>query len=184
MRSYPAGSLSVPRRGQGFSAWRLGLSGLGLGFFLGFISAYLLTQRKPIEFTIDYSTPEVSLSAEDKLPPSNPTRQDLPELWSVSGEISVRIPAPQAFIKTPLIVEGLARTFENNVQLRLSDSSGKELTHTFTEAHAPDLGLHGPYRVELRFDLPTTTTGVLEVFELSAENGQEINKVTVPVRFK
>lgn len=135
--------------------------------------ANVLSARKPVELVI--STP----------PPSTPSDVvEAPEVWSDSSNISVRIPQPNAIVRSPLIVEGLERTFEQNVVLRLRDGKGNELAKISTTGTAPDLGIHGPYRAQLSFDKPKTRSGTLEVFQGSPKDGSEIDKVTIPLRFE
>lgn len=107
-----------------------------------------------------------------------------PEVWSDGGNISVRTPQPNAVVKSPLVVEGMQRTFEQNVVIRLRDGKDNELVRTAVTGTAPEIGIHGPYRAELVFDKPSTRTGTLEVFQISAKDGSEIDKVTMPVRFE
>lgn len=140
----------------------------------GVIIDQMLAARKPIELIVSAPSQDV---------PENLGEEAPPEVWSESGNISVRTPEPNALVKSPLIVEGMERTFEQNVVLRLRDGKGVELVKTVTTGTAPDLGIHGPYRAELVFEKPKTKTGTLEVFQGSPKDGSEIDKVTVPVRF-
>ncbi|KKU71749.1 MAG: Lipoprotein LpqB, GerMN domain protein [Parcubacteria group bacterium GW2011_GWA2_47_26] len=138
--------------------------------------------RKPIELVVTTVQPNQNPSA--AIVNTDLEAQAPPEIWSEGENISVRMPQPDSLVTSPLIVEGLARTFESDVVLRLKDDKGEELVKTFTTANAPDAGLYGPYRAELIFEKPRARAGTLEVFELSAKDGSEINKVTVPVRFE
>lgn len=144
-----------------------------LGFVGGFIVATGFSVREPIQLEI--STPP---------PPETITGETEDEIWSESGNISVRTPKPDASVSSPLIVEGLERTFEQNVVVRLKDAGERELAKVAVTGTAPDLGIHGPYRAELAFDRPRTREGTLEVFQESPKDGSEIDKVTVPVRFE
>jgi hypothetical protein len=77
-------------------------------------------------------------------------------------------------------VSGLARTFEANVQIRILDADGTAIVETFTTAQeaAPALS---PFTQEVEFAVDTTQPGCIEVFEVSAADGSEINIVQVPV---
>ena len=144
------------------------------GVVAGVVIDQMLTVRKPIGLIVSAPRQEVPEENGESAPP---------EVWSESGNISVQTPQPNALVKSPLIVSGMERTFEQNVVLRLRDGKGVELIKTFTTGTAPDLGIHGPYRAELKFETPKTKTGTLEVFQGSAKDGSEIDKVIIPVRF-
>ena len=79
-------------------------------------------------------------------------------------------------------ISGTARTFENNVLYRLVFDSVLTLASGFTTADAREIGTFGPFSVNVEFSTDYGGDGVLEVFEESAENGEEINKVRVPVK--
>lgn len=146
---------------------------LVLGFVGGFVTATAWSVRQPVELII--STPS---------PPETVAATSGEEVWSESGNISVRTPRPSTVVVSPLVVEGLERTFEQNVVIRLKDGKDNELAKVATTGTAPDVGLHGPYRAELTFAQSKTRSGTLEVFQNSSKDGSEIDKVTVPVRFE
>lgn len=102
----------------------------------------------------------------------------------VPGNIIVSEPRAGARISRPLIVRGEARTFESTVNLRLKDASGTELLETFTTAASAEIGQYGPFTAEFDYPVPSTATGVLEVFQYSAADGTEIDRVTIPVVFQ
>lgn len=144
-----------------------------LGFVGGFVVATALSVRKPIQLEI--STPPLPETIEER-------GED--EIWSESKNISVRTPKLNEKVESPLIVEGLERTFEQNVIVRLKDAGDRELAKVAVTGTAPDLGIYGSYRAELIFEKPRTRAGTLEVFQNSAKDGNEIDKVVVPVRFE
>ena len=71
--------------------------------------------------------------------------------------------------------------FENTVHFRLLDSTGAEIAEGFATAESRDVGQFGPFRGELNFLSETDQQGTLEVFWLSAEDGSEVDKLTIPV---
>jgi hypothetical protein len=97
--------------------------------------------------------------------------------------ITLEQPTEGAEIGLPLFISGQARVFENNLNYRLKDSDGTVLAQGFTTANAPDVGLFGPYRVEVSYPQPKGTTGTVEVFSHSAKDGAEINLSKVSVTF-
>lgn len=174
MRTYSSHSSFQPagKRGKSF---RWLIIGLVFGFVGGVATATGVIIRKPVEFVI--SMPRQDFPAEDL------SGSAQPEVWSDSGNVSVRTPRANTAVVSPLIVEGMERTFEQNVVLRLSDGKGVEMVKVAVTGTAPDAGIHGPYRAELKFEKPKTKTGTLEVFQGSAKDGSEIDKVTIPLRF-
>lgn len=84
-----------------------------------------------------------------------------------------------------LFVSGIANTYEATVNFKLYDDNGVLVVEDFTTADMPDMGIAGPFRKVIAFAMPTPNviTGYLEVFEYSARDGSQINKVTVPVSF-
>lgn len=104
---------------------------------------------------------------------------------SVSAEGNIRIYSPVSGVPLvlPLIVTGEARVFENTVEWRLRDEDGSELTRGFVTAQAPEVGVFGPFIIRASYPEPQGKKGTIEVFATSAENGAEIDKVTIPVSF-
>lgn len=98
--------------------------------------------------------------------------------------IIVSQPANQAEIGLPVIIKGEARVFENTFSYRIKDAQGKILMENHAMANAPDTGLYGPFEISANYPQPETANGTIEVFEYSAKDGSEINKVTIPVVFK
>lgn len=99
-----------------------------------------------------------------------------------TGAIRVESPKPGATLSpNSFVIRGSARTFENTVLYRLVLDSIVAVASGFTTADAPDVGKFGPFSVKVEFTSDFSGTGVLEVFEESAENGEEINKVRIPV---
>ncbi len=176
MRAYSSNSFKPPKRGGG-KPWAWILFVFIAGVVLGIIIDQRLSARKPIELIVSAPFQEVPQESEYDKSSS--------EIWSDSGNISVRSPQPNGLVASPLIVEGMERTFEQNVVLRLRDGNGNELVKLSTTGTAPDVGIHGLYRAELIFEQSKTKTktGTLEVFQSSAKDGSEIDKVTIQVRF-
>lgn len=139
--------------------------------------ATVVSVKKPIELVVSMP-PAQDFSAEYL------SGQDMPEVWSDSKNVSVRVPVSNALVKSPLVVEGLERTFEQNVVIRLKDGEGLELVKIAVTGSAPDVGIYGPYHGELKFETPATKTGTLEVFQGSPKDGSEIDKVIIPIRFE
>lgn len=99
-----------------------------------------------------------------------------------SQNIEVLSPRSGDRVKSGFAVKGNARVFENIVSIRLSDSEGNVLIETSAYANAPDVGKFGPFEKMLNFQT-SANEGILEVYQSSAKDGSEIDKVTVPVLF-
>jgi len=78
------------------------------------------------------------------------------------------------------VVRGTANVFEANVSIRLLDAGDNVLFEGFTTATC-GTGCRGDYSRMISFDIDQQQPGTIEVFEVSAEDGSEINKVIVPV---
>jgi peptidoglycan hydrolase-like protein with peptidoglycan-binding domain len=95
--------------------------------------------------------------------------------------IGIRQPRPIDIVGDPIVVCGIAGAFEATFQARVRDANGNAfVTRTITAGSGTGLS-------EVHFQLPTgvppTPLGSVEIFEISASDGSEINKVTIPVVF-
>lgn len=102
---------------------------------------------------------------------------------AASRNIEVLSPRGGDSVKSGFAVKGNARVFENVVSIRLSDSDGYILVQTTAYANAPDVGQFGPFEKILNFQT-NSSMGTLEVYQASAKDGSEIDKVSVPLLFK
>ncbi|HEX7152335.1 MAG TPA: Gmad2 immunoglobulin-like domain-containing protein [Thermoanaerobaculia bacterium] len=75
-------------------------------------------------------------------------------------------------IANPVVITGRARTFENNVVVRVRDARGKLLTETFTTANG-DMGNHNPYRASVWLTRHPGNAITVEALEYSAKDGSE-----------
>ncbi len=97
--------------------------------------------------------------------------------------IQVKVPQNNSAITNPVLIIGKANVFEANVRIRIKDNSGNILADTFATAEGAYDKLY-PFKSEINYNTPTTEAGVIEVFEESAKDGNEINKVVIPVIFE
>ena len=115
-------------------------------------------------------------SAQQNVCQPNPSSVD-----AADPDIIVSSPTAGASVSSPLTVTGQARTFEQTVQLALFDAAGNEIASSFTTATAPDIGVLGPFTGAVSFSVTASTAACLWVFEDSAETGEPINVVQVPL---
>ncbi|MEQ8199913.1 MAG: Gmad2 immunoglobulin-like domain-containing protein [Syntrophomonadaceae bacterium] len=99
-----------------------------------------------------------------------------PAIWVTS-------PVKDQVITSPVKISGSARVFEATVSFRLRDSSGMVIAqgHTMASEGAPG---RGDYSAELAFTASGPSQGQIEVFEASAKDGSDINKVIIPVQWQ
>lgn len=96
--------------------------------------------------------------------------------------ITVHHPQPHDIVDDPVRICGVGTGFEGTIQVRIRDAQGVELAQSHIQAGGT--GIWGNFHAT--FDLggiPATAPGILEVFEQSARDGSEINKVVVPIVF-
>jgi hypothetical protein len=81
-------------------------------------------------------------------------------------------------VANPLIITGRARTFENNVALRVRDEKGDLIAEGFTTATG-EMGTHSPFRGTLWLTRDPGDRIVVEALAYSAKDGSEQSLVTV-----
>lgn len=97
-------------------------------------------------------------------------------------------PHADAKVGREFSITGIARTFENNILVRVVNAeTGILYFRNFTTSNAPDVGRYGEYEFKVALKDTTLQDGTalrIEVFEESAKDGSEINKVAVSVLFE
>lgn len=98
-----------------------------------------------------------------------------PVIWVTS-------PQPGQTITSPLQIHGSARVFEATVSARIIDDAGIELAKGYAIASegAPS---RGDFVLSLPFTPSAASSGKVEVFWDSPKDGQELDKVVVPVKW-
>ncbi len=119
-------------------------------------------------------TPTATATAEP-----TPTASATPVWTDPTQAIEVFSPLADGLYHSPIVVNGFSRTFEGNVNLRLTDKDGQVLAERNTLGGSVDgFDFFDSY---LRFTVSTPISATLDVFETSAMDGSEINKVQIPV---
>jgi len=116
--------------------------------------------------------------------PGSRTDDTIPVVAS-SKNITVSYPKPNGTIGEIFKVAGRARVFENQLNIRIV-ASGKNIYETGVMAMAEDVGQFGGFEKEINLynlGLEESQNIFLEVFDYSAKDGSEIDKVSVPLKF-
>jgi germination protein M len=98
-------------------------------------------------------------------------------------QILVDSPTPGAEVSSPLRVTGSANTFEATFFLKVVDSSGKTLVDRFFTATSGS-GTRGTFDATLQFAIERPGPATLIAYERSAENGEPIHVVRIPIRLE
>lgn len=94
--------------------------------------------------------------------------------------ISVTSPCSGQVVASPVTITGDANVFEANVSFRILDENGTAIATGFTTAEC-GTGCWGAYRDEVKFKIDHEQPGTVEVFESSAKDGSDVNKISIPV---
>lgn len=97
-------------------------------------------------------------------------------------QISIRHPRAHDIVDDPIEVAGVGTGFEGTLQARVRDSAGNELAQQHFQAGGTGIWGNFFFRIDVP-GIPANPHGTFEVFEISAENGNEINKQVVRIAF-
>jgi nucleoid-associated protein YgaU len=95
-------------------------------------------------------------------------------------EISVRHPRPHDLVDDPVEIAGVGTGFEGTLQARLRNHAGAEIAQRHFNAGGTGIWGNFFFRIDVP-SVPSRPRGTLEVFEISAEDGTEINKRVIPI---
>jgi len=86
-----------------------------------------------------------------------------------------------AIASNPVVIRGRARTFENNVVLRIRDERGETLAEDFATS-AGEIGHHNPFTAEVWLTRDPGRQITVQAFEYSAKDGsvQSLDSRTLP----
>jgi germination protein M len=107
------------------------------------------------------------------------TRTDLDHY---APPILVAEPQPGDAVASPVRVHGNADTFEATFQVEVVDGAGEVVAHRTVTATSGS-GERGSFDVEIPFTGAKPGDGKIVAYEASAENGQRIHVVEIPVVF-
>jgi hypothetical protein len=141
---------------------------------------YTLTQFESVDeviFTLDGQPVGEFFSGEGIVIDDPMTRDDWADLLPA---ILVQGPIVGQRVTSPITVTGSANVFEATVSISVFDAAGNEIVRTFTTATC-GTGCRGDYSEAVRYEVDGTQAGIVRVYESSAENGEPINVVEIPV---
>jgi nucleoid-associated protein YgaU len=96
------------------------------------------------------------------------------------SNISVRHPRQNDIVDDPVEVAGVGTGFEGTLVARLRNAAGQEIAQQSFEAGGTGIWGNFFFRIDVP-GVPNRPRGTLEVFEISAKDGSEINKRVIPV---
>ena len=99
------------------------------------------------------------------------------------GNIFVVSPIEAEVIGNPVVIKGEARVFENQFNWRIKDEDGSLLGEGAATSDAKEVGEYGDFEIVATYDKPKGNKGTLEIFDLSAKDGKEIDKVEIGITF-
>ena len=103
-------------------------------------------------------------------------------IWSTGLNVRVTKPEPGTSVRSPIVVEGSASTFEAVVQVELLGADGSVLSQVTTRANPPDVGRHGPFQATLQVPTAATTRpATVRVYWSSPRDGSPTDEVRIPV---
>jgi nucleoid-associated protein YgaU len=96
-------------------------------------------------------------------------------------QITVRHPRPHDIVEDPVEIAGIGTAFEGTLQARLRNQSGGEIAQRFFQAGANGIFASFFFKFDVPTGVPARPRGTLEIFEISAKDGAEINKRVIPI---
>lgn len=129
-----------------------------------------------VDFRLD-GDPVEAFSGEGIVLEEPQTRADYEDLLPA---ITVEGPVIGQRVSSPVTASGTANVFEATVSIRILDEAGDTIAEEFTTATC-GTGCRGDYSTRVSYHVDHDQPGTVMVFESSAENGQPINVVKIPV---
>lgn len=102
---------------------------------------------------------------------------------SAHGAITLRTPAVNAKVTSPVTISGDASVFEANVQWRITDTGGRVIAAGFTTASQGAPG-RGAYSIDATYTVTTDTLAFIEVYSRSPKDGTIDESVRIPVTLR
>lgn len=101
-----------------------------------------------------------------------------------TANIIVNFPEKDQIIGQHLVIKGKARVFENQFNWVIKNAENNEEILTGTAyASAEDMGLYGPYEIDIILTDSVPEKILAEVFDYSAKDGAKQDLVSIPLTF-
>ncbi|MCK4891647.1 MAG: Gmad2 immunoglobulin-like domain-containing protein [Candidatus Pacebacteria bacterium] len=142
---------------------------VGIGAIFGMWAYEIFETDKKLHFINKTQTDNASISDKNK--------------YFGNEFIQVNSPQKNTIIKNPVLVSGKANVFEANVRIKITDDDRNILADDFIMADDWMDKLY-PFEKKINYKTPQAKNGLIEVFEESAKDGNEINKIEIPVIFE
>ena len=129
-------------------------------------------------------TPTVTMTPTVEPTPAPTGTPGVPGVWTDPGQaIEVFSPVTNGLYHSPIEVHGFSQTFEGVVNMRLRAAGGARDGEVLGERAALGGSVDGFafFDSYLRFTTGEVISATLEVFEVSAKDGSEIHKVSIPL---
>jgi hypothetical protein len=102
-----------------------------------------------------------------------------------SPNIIVNLPYTNEVVGNKFTVSGYARVFENQFNISVVTINNIKVYTDVATSSAPDAGQFGAFQKEVTLpQMVDNTNLVLEVYDLSAKDGSQIDTVRVPITYK
>ena len=102
---------------------------------------------------------------------------------SAKGAITLKMPAVNAKLTSPVTISGDASVFEAALAWRITDTAGRVIVEGFTTASLGAPG-RGTFSVSASYTVPAETVAFIEVFSRSAKDGSIDEIVRIPVTLR
>jgi hypothetical protein len=126
---------------------------------------------------VKHGHPSAPMPTKPCVQPTSPTPTVNP-----NANIVLESPKAGATLGSSFVIKGKARVFENKLNFRIRNAKGQSLIEGTMAAQSPDAGKFGPFEATVS-SLPAGKT-TIEVFDHSAKDGSEIDKVSIQVTVK
>jgi len=116
--------------------------------------------------------------------PTKPCPVQKTSTSAVNPNANIQLLSPKTVdtLSSQFVIKGQARVFENQLNFRVRNSKGQPLIEGTMTAKASDVGKFGTFEATVS-SLPKGKT-TIEVFDHSAKDGSEVDKVSVGVTVK
>jgi len=99
-----------------------------------------------------------------------------------NNSIKVVSPKINEQIKSPVQISGQAAIFEAQFNARIKDNSGLILAEA--QLRTEEGQMMSPFSARIKYKKPSRREGTIEIFDISAKDGSEIHKISIPVIFQ